>query len=414
MQAFATVTAKRSQWIAQKLDSNSVQTLASRAFRTAEKVLFNQARKVRFKVPSRFNSIENRTNKQGLRWKNNCLIWGNLQLGVLIYWSNPVVLHGLTSEVKYCRIVKRELNGKRRWFVQLVLQGLPYVKPKNQVSEGLVGLDLNVCNVAYVADSQAGLLSFAEKVPSFEREIVSLQKKMQRSQRVSNPDNYQPDFPDRRGRKVVKKKGKVKKGSSKWNKSKQYLKAAQKKRELERRKSAYAKSQNRKLVNEILRHGKYIKTENVSVKGWQKRYGKAISVKSPGFFQSELVRKAENAGGKVIKFSTSSTALSQTHLTGERMKKSLSERVHYDQTGIVMHRDLFSAYLSRYVTDNILDVQLARDSYTGSEPILTAAWRVFQSSNQVGASERPQSQSPAEKMAVKLGTVSQIKLQLKS
>lgn len=114
-----------------------------------------------------------------------------------------------------------------------------------------------------------------------------------------------------------------------------------------------------------------------------------------------MKRKAEKAGGSFIKFSTSSTALSQTHLTGERIKKSLSERVHYDQTGIVMHRDLFSAYLSRYVTDNILDVQLARDCYIGSEPILTAAWQVYQSSNQVGASERPQSQSPVEKMAVK-------------
>jgi len=40
-------------------------------------------------------------------------------------------------------------------------------------------------------------------------------------------------------------------------------------------------------------------TENVSVKGWQKRYGKAISAKSPGFVQSELIRKAEKAGGSV-------------------------------------------------------------------------------------------------------------------
>lgn len=113
--------------------------------------------------------------------------------------------------------------------------------------------------------------------------------------------------------------------------------------------------------------------------GWQKRYGKTISAKSPVFFQSELRRKAESAGGSFTKFSTQTTALSQTHLNGERIKKSLSERVHYDQTGIVMHRDWFSAYLSRFVTDNMLDVQLARDCYTGSEPILTAAWKAHQS-----------------------------------
>jgi hypothetical protein len=290
LQAFATLTANRSLWIAQKIDSNSVQTLATRAIIAAEKVLFGKAKKVRFKVPNRFNSIENKTNKQGLRWKNECFVWGKLELQALIDWENPVHLHGLSSSVKYCRILKRELNGKRRWFVQLVLEGTPFQKDKNKVSDGLIGLDLNISNVAFVGDTEAGLLPFAENVPTFEREIKALQRQMQRSQRIANPENYEPDFEARKGRKTVKKKGKVKKGSRKWNKSKTYLKTAKKKRNLERRKAAYAKSQNRKLVNEILRHGKHIKTEKVSVKGWQKRYGKAISAKSPGYFQSELKR----------------------------------------------------------------------------------------------------------------------------
>jgi putative transposase len=124
-----------------------------------------------------------------------------------------------------------------------------------------------------------------------------------------------------------------------------------------------------------LRNGNSIKAENVSVKGWQKRYGKAISAKSPGFFQSELKRKAESAGGSFTKFSTRKTALSQTHLTGERVEKSLSERVHFDQTGIVMQRDLFSAYLARYVDDDELTLQNAQIEYLRLEPVLLAAWQ---------------------------------------
>ena len=85
----------------------------------------------------------------------------------------------------------------------------------------------------------------------------------------------------------------------------------------------------------------------------QKRYGKAISHKSPGFVQSELKRKAESANGSFQKFSTRKTALSQTHLSGERIKKTLSQRVHRDITGkIEMHRDLFSAYLARFVNQD--------------------------------------------------------------
>jgi hypothetical protein len=235
--------------------------------------------------------------------------------------DNEVMQHGLTSPIKYVRVLWRELNGVRRWYAQLVCEGLPYAKPENYVSKGTVGLDLNVSNVAFVADDQAGLLPFAEGVPTFEQEISALQRQMERSKRANNPDNFEPAFIARRGRKTVKKKGKSKQGKRQWNNSNRYRTLTRKKRELERRKVAYAKSQNRQLVNEILRHGNHIQTERVSVKGWQKRYGKAIAAKSPGFFQAELVRKAANAGGSVTKFSTQTTALSQTHLTGERIKK---------------------------------------------------------------------------------------------
>jgi hypothetical protein len=278
------------------------------------------------------------------------------------------------------------------------------------VSDGVVGLDLNISNIAFVGDKHVDLLPFAQGVPTFEREVKTLQRKMERSRRINNPDNYHPDFKGKRGRKTITKKGKCKQGKVKWNNSKRYQRVARKKRELERRKSVYAKSQNRKLVNEILRHGKHIKTENVSVKGWQKRYGKAIAAKSPGFVQSELKRKAESAGGSFVKFSTQKTALSQIHLSGECIKKKLSERVHHDVTGVVMHRDLFSAYLSRYVNeDGELSLQDAVNQYPGSEQILVEAWKRYQeTANQIGASESRQSHSPSERFSRKLGKCNQI------
>ncbi len=406
VQAYASLVSSNSKWIAEKIDSNTQQKIATRAFKASEKVMFGQAKKVRFKVPTRFKSVEGKTNKQGLRWKNNQVVWGDLKLNAIINLDNPVIQHGLESPIKYVRLLWRELNGKRRWFVQLINEGHPYQKPQNYVSNGLVGLDLNISNIAYVGDDHAGLLPFAEGVPTFEREISAVQRKMQRSQRVSNPDNYHPNFEGKRGRKTVTKKGKVKQGKRQWKKSANYRKLANKKRELERRKTAYAKSQNRKVVNEILRHGKHIKTENVSVKGWQKRYGKAISAKSPGFVQSELKRKAANAGGSFIKFSTQKTALSQTHLDGSRTKKSLSERVHFDVTGIKMHRDLFSAYLSRFVNEeDKLSLQDAASQYQRTEPFLLEAWERFkQTANQVGASERRQTHSSLERFSNEVKT----------
>ncbi|NMG10176.1 transposase [Brasilonema sp. UFV-L1] len=384
LQAYANQAARGSKWIPQKIDAQVQQKLATRAFKAVERVLFGRAKDVRFKVESRFRSVEGKTNKQGIRWKDNRVVWAGLELPAIIDTENVVVQHGLSCPVKYCRLIRRELNGKRRWFVQLVLEGVPYQKPQNYVSDGLIGLDLNVSKIAFVADNHADLLPFADKVPTFGKEITRLQRKIQRSQRGLNPDNFESDFKVRKGRKTVIKKGKPKKGKQQWKKSSNYRKIASLKRELERRKTAYAKSQNRRVVNEILRHGKNIKTENVSVKGWQKRYGKAISAKSPGFVQSELKRKAENAGGSFAKFSTQKTALSQTHLDGSRIKKSLSQRVHRDVMGIPEHhRDLFSAFLSRYVNQDKLVLQDAQNEYLGLEPILLEAHQRYLTRKQV-------------------------------
>ncbi|AFZ12727.1 transposase IS891/IS1136/IS1341 family [Crinalium epipsammum PCC 9333] len=410
LQSYATLVSNKSSWIAKKIDSNTQQTIATRAFRASEKVFFGLAKKVRFKIVSRFRSVEGKSNKQGLRWKDNQLVWGKLKLNPIIDKSNPVIQHGLSCRVKYVRLLWKEINGKCRWFVQLINEGVPYQKPQNYVSNGVVGLDLNISNIAFVSDNHAGLLPFAENVPTFTKEITKLQRKMQRSQRVNNPNNYEADFLAKKGRKAVVKKGKVKKGSRNWKNSNNYRKTAQKKRELERRKTAYAKSQNRKLVNEILRHGNVIKTEKISVKGWQKRYGKAISAKSPGFVQSELKRKAESANGQFITFSTQKTALSQTHLDGTRIKKSLSQRVHRDVTGIVMHRDIFSAYLSRYVNeDDTLSLQDAVNEYPGLESILWSAWQQYQiNCEQVSESESRLSHLSLEQFDLKAKTVNQI------
>ncbi len=433
LKTFATQTANSSKWMSDKLGAHEKQTIGNRAYKAVQAMQFGRAKKVRFKVTSRFKSIESQSNATGIKWrlveqkrpkklnkdkkdirnKITCskylVIWNSLELEPIIDWFNPVHAHGLASRIKYCRILWRNINSTRRWYVQLVQEGLPYQKPQNYVAEGVVGLDINISNVAFVANYQAGLLPFADKVPTFDKEIKALQRRMQHSQRINNPNNFEPDFNQRVGNKIVRKKGKVKKGKRQWIKSRNYRRIAAKKAEFERRKSSYAKSQNRRLINEILRYGNIIKTEKVSIKGWQKRYGKAISAKSPGFFQSELKRKAENASGQFITFSTQNTALSQTHLDGTRIKKKLSQRVHQDVTGKVMHRDLFSAFLSRCVYGDKLSLWDAQSEYPGTEPFLMDAWKQYQqTANQVGASESRNSHKSSEQLSIEVLTSNQI------
>jgi putative transposase len=363
LQAFANKTAIASVWIKSHLDAQAIQKVATRAFKTLERMAFGKAKKVRFKQKGQFASLEGKTNKQGIRWTGNDVEWSKLKLPGIIT-NDPVILHGLNSKIKYVRLVRRILNQKTYWFAQLVCEGEPYQKPKNIIDEGTVGIDLGVSTVAIVGDKETIWTPFAVELTSKEKKIRKLQRKMDRQKRANNPDNFNPN-------------GTVKKGSKHWHKSNRYKKTAAKKREIERKQARERKSSHGKLVNQTLKLGKHIKTEKVSVKAWQKNWGKSIGFKSPSSFQSELVRKAENAGGTVLMFSTRKTALSQTCLCGNKQKKSLSQRVHHCSVcGLKMQRDILSAYLSRYVDPKTetLSIQLARNGWLGMEKSLLDGW----------------------------------------
>jgi hypothetical protein len=138
--------------------------------------------------------MEGKSNKQGIRFKDDQLIWGNLTCDLLIDWDNPYHQHGLKSSIKHCRVIRREQKGKTKWFMQLVCKGLPYANPDHPVSNGTVGIDLNISNLAVVGDDYAALLPFTEGVKPIAKRISALQRKMSRSERIANPDNFEPDF----------------------------------------------------------------------------------------------------------------------------------------------------------------------------------------------------------------------------
>lgn len=111
LQAFANKTAIASIWIKSHLDANTIQKIATRAFKAVERIMFGLARKVRFKQKGQFTSLEGKTNKQGIRWTGSAIEWSGLKLAGIIS-NDPVILHGLSSKPKYIRLVSRVLNQK--------------------------------------------------------------------------------------------------------------------------------------------------------------------------------------------------------------------------------------------------------------------------------------------------------------
>jgi hypothetical protein len=149
---------------------------------------------------------------------------------------------------------------------------------------------------------------------------------------------------------------------------------------LQRRVAEYRKTGHGQLSNKILQHGSIINTENISLKAWQKLFGRSIRDRAPGVFMSLIARKAESAGGTINLINTRSTALSQHCVCGHKAKKPISQRVHNcSQCNVVMQRDLMSAYLALHTrtitTPHLLHAKNAEQAYKGAEPLLRAAWK---------------------------------------
>src|SRR5579864_4066186 len=189
----------RVSWLAEHLDAVLAQTLASRAYRALNRVCLGKARRVRFKSKSRgLDSIENKRNDTGMRFVlqtqdqgrgQGYLLWHDDQLRALIDWDDPVVAHGLAHPIKYARLVRRPASSPRaqgadregqRYFVQLVLKGLPHHKPKHTVGTDTVGLDLGPSSVAIVPrQAEARLVSLCAELHPDARAIRRLERKME-------------------------------------------------------------------------------------------------------------------------------------------------------------------------------------------------------------------------------------------
>ncbi|NBX84742.1 MAG: transposase [Gammaproteobacteria bacterium] len=371
-------TLRKDSFLEQHIDSSTAQKLASRAFNSVVQYAVGKRGKPRFKSVHRFSSVEGKSNVVGIRWKDGKIVWGKeFSCAVIsdVKDKHGVEYHALSKETKYVRLVRRKIKGKQVWYAQLIQLGRPHQKLKNQLGNDIVGLDIGPSSIAVVGEHTAHLQAFCPEIEDVSRDIKRLQRQMSRMMRLNNPENFEPDrmILNKNGNKILKK-GKVKKGVRKWFRSLRYLALKNEVAELQRKMAAQRKSSHGQLANNILAIGVEIKTENLSYKRLQKNFGKSVGKRAPGLFIERLRYKAENAGGQVIEFNTRTTALSQTCQCGQKQKKALKERWHCcGVCGIEVQRDLYSAYLARFVNENQLDRSQAIAAWPGAEILLEQA-----------------------------------------
>lgn len=278
------------------LGINEAQKLATRVYEVVTKYKLGLGGKPRFKTQSRgLHSISGKTNKTGLRFKpeKSRLYWNSLEMFVEIDRKDRYIFEALHVDkdpsrfkrIKYCSLVRKVINGKERYYLQLSLEGQAPIKHIYAPQTERLAIDpapkaITVFHKEKVFKASIEVSVHAEKQKK-------LQKQMSRSLQLNNPDAFDEN-------------GTLKKGARLQVKSKSYLKKQTKLCEVHRRAAAARKNLHGQVSNLLLSLAGEIVLEKNSWKALQRgHFGKSLGKSGMGAFERTLISKAERAGCKV-------------------------------------------------------------------------------------------------------------------
>lgn len=250
------------------IDSNTAQKIATELWRSYNSLFYGNGKKIYYKKYNELNSVEGKTNKTGIRFKKDMIIWNGLQIPVIIDYNNYYENQVFQCDICYCRIVRRYVRNKYKFYVQIVFKGNPPNKIDTETGEikhhiglGDVGLDIGVSTVAIASQFDVKILELANKVQDIEKQKQKLFRKLDRSRRATNPNNYNKDG-------TIKKQGNKK---IVWNKSNHYIRYQNELKELHRKQADIRKYQHECLANYIISLGNKVYVENMNFAELQKR-----------------------------------------------------------------------------------------------------------------------------------------------
>ena len=241
------------------------------------------------------------------------------------------------DEIAYCRLIRKTIRGKVKYYLQLVMKGIP--PQKREDTEGEVGLDIGISTLAAVSDQEVMIEEFCEGLDMLEKEKRLILRKMDRSRRSSNSNKYNSD-------------GTIKKGNKEqWIRSKRYWKLLFELKEICRKLAAKRKIMHNQMANQVLAMGNVIYCEKMNYKGLQKtKFGKRIGYKAPSKFLTIINTKLSYQGKTIQYINTWKVKASQyCPFSNQYVKKKLSQRFHITPEGLKIQRDCFSAWLIKNV-----------------------------------------------------------------
>ena len=353
----------------QQLNSGELQVIAGQAYKTLEKVLFYRIKSSSTRFRSKYDlnvSYRNRVNTTGTRIIPSDRKGFAYRLYIhkstnfvdipIKAFNNHQQMSLLKSEkIKYVQIIRKTIRGKHVYILQIVCQGSPITKVKR--GKGTMGIDPGISTVAYVSKKSLALVDLVPKdVNRKEKLMRYLDRAIERSRRINNPNRYNSN-------------GTIKKGSKFKSQSNRQMRLKTRRLQAYHSLSEERKKIQGQLVNHLVSQASLIKIEDLNIKGLQrrskeirinpktnrpfskKRFGKSVFRAAPSSFRQLLQTRAHQLGVDIEITTPKNLKPSQyNHLTKTFEKKTLSTRL-YDLSDkwTSVQRDLYSAFLIGHI-----------------------------------------------------------------
>lgn len=245
------------------------------------------------------------------------------------------------------RIVKRVINGKDAFYVQLTLPCKPAIKYKkdgtlqNPMGKGKVGIAIWRNEICAVSNDKVIIRTLFPDADEYTEKTKELGRKLEHIRRVNNPENYNEDGTIKKG---IMKDGKRQRLV--WYTSNHYKEVKQELREIHRYYTEKKTLYQNKLINELLSMGNefYLAESSFITKKEEfdeenrlpnyeyrkkKDRRKSIQKYSPASLLTKLEQKLKQAGEKPIeKIDIPENLYWYNHITG------VSEKEPFNNTSI--------------------------------------------------------------------------------
>jgi hypothetical protein len=299
------------------------------------------------------------------------------------FLADPAVWH----KIDMVRVRDRKAPGGWRYYAHLLTRTTGYVSPGNRArratipSDRRAGLDVNVSNLTLASFSQVqpqqlivSAISLTVRQQQAAKRAAKRardrQRALDRSRRNTNADQYGPSARQRKrgqrraakglqvktvanpgGARTARSDGVPIHAYSRDTLSARYWRIrtdhAAEARATRQAKQARARHIAARIVT---LHGNYITVEQATITTWARLWGKRIALFSPGMLAAALAAECDATGGRLDRAPTRTTAMSQHCLCGQRVNKTLAQRIHRCfHCGLHADRDVVSAALAACV-----------------------------------------------------------------